>query len=89
VPALAGGRRPKLVVDLGAGTGLSTRVWATEADSVVGVEPNDAMRCVAERATRGFSETDLALDRLREAAARWLPEAAPWWLSYRLVVALK
>jgi hypothetical protein len=38
---------------------------------------------------RGFSETDLALDRLREAAARWLPEAAPWWLSYRLVVALK
>ena len=33
----------KLVVDLGAGTGLSTRVWADRADRVVGVEPNPAM----------------------------------------------
>jgi SAM-dependent methyltransferase len=231
LPALAGGGRPKLVVDLGAGTGLSTRVWAPAADAVVGVEPSEAMRRVAVRATsarnvrylagssyatglddgaadivtcsqslqwmapeptfaevarilrpggvfaayqyealqtppwepevafgevrsrvsaisrelgvreerhrwplaverfeesrqfrhcrelhlhsreegdgerlvgfalsegstttlleRGFSESDLALDRLREAAARWLPAPASWWLSYRLVVALK
>jgi SAM-dependent methyltransferase len=35
--------RPRLVVDLGAGTGLSTRVWATRADGVIGVEANPQM----------------------------------------------
>src|SRR5437773_12025773 len=35
--------RPQLVVDLGSGTGLSTRVWAERADEVVGVEPNPRM----------------------------------------------
>jgi SAM-dependent methyltransferase len=51
LPALAGVERPRLVVDLGSGTGLSTRVWAGRAEEVVGVEPNDAMRLYAERAT--------------------------------------
>ncbi len=32
LPALAGGTRPQLVVDLGSGTGLSTRFWAEHAD---------------------------------------------------------
>jgi SAM-dependent methyltransferase len=42
------GTRPKLVVDLGSGTGLSCR-WASRwADEVVGVEPGDEMRAVAE-----------------------------------------
>jgi SAM-dependent methyltransferase len=40
-----------LVVDLGAGTGLSTRAWAELADRVVGVEPNPAMRTEAEALT--------------------------------------
>lgn len=35
--------RPRLVVDLGAGTGLSTRVWAARADQVIGVEANGRM----------------------------------------------
>ena len=35
--------RPRLVVDLGAGTGLSTRVWAERAEEVIGVEPNARM----------------------------------------------
>jgi SAM-dependent methyltransferase len=48
--ALAGGLL-RLVVDVGCGTGLSTRVWANAADEVVGVEPNDSMRSVAEAAT--------------------------------------
>ena len=48
---LAGVDRPKLVVDLGSGTGLSTRYWTEHADEVVGVEPNDAMRALAEEAT--------------------------------------
>jgi SAM-dependent methyltransferase len=44
--------RPRLVVDLGAGTGLSTRVWAERADEVVGVEPNATMIGRARLATR-------------------------------------
>jgi len=45
---LAGGGRPRLVVDLGSGTGLSARAWAGRADRVVGIEPDEAMRAVAE-----------------------------------------
>ena len=43
--------RAALVVDLGAGTGLSTRAWVGLGDRVVGVEPNPAMRAEAGRAT--------------------------------------
>lgn len=45
---LAHAPHPRLVVDLGSGTGLSTRSWAGRADEVVGVEPNDDMRRRAE-----------------------------------------
>jgi SAM-dependent methyltransferase len=51
LPPLAHAERLRLVVDLGSGTGLSTRGWAGHADEVVGVEPNDAMRAWAEQAT--------------------------------------
>jgi SAM-dependent methyltransferase len=43
--------RPHFVVDLGSGTGLSTRVWAARADEVVGVEASPEMRSEAEEAT--------------------------------------
>jgi ubiquinone/menaquinone biosynthesis C-methylase UbiE len=43
--------RPRLVVDLGSGTGLSTRAWADRADEVVGVEASPEMRERAEAAT--------------------------------------
>ncbi len=43
--------RPRLVVDLGAGTGLSTRAWAERADAAVGIEPNPDMLAHAEQAT--------------------------------------
>jgi len=42
--------RPSLVVDLGSGTGLSTRAWADRADEVVGVEASPEMREQAEAA---------------------------------------
>ena len=35
------------VVDLGSGTGLSTRAWADRAGEVIGVEANPAMRAIA------------------------------------------
>jgi ubiquinone/menaquinone biosynthesis C-methylase UbiE len=51
LPSLAGVNRPPLVVDLGNGSGLSTRFWAESAEEVVGIELNDAMREFAEQAT--------------------------------------
>jgi SAM-dependent methyltransferase len=42
--------RPALVVDLGCGTGLSTRAWSGIAHRVVGIEPNGAMLAAADPA---------------------------------------
>ncbi len=39
---------PDQVVDLGCGTGLSTRYWIGRAKSVIGIEPTDSMRDQAE-----------------------------------------
>jgi SAM-dependent methyltransferase len=47
----AGGEPLRTVVDLGSGTGLSTRAWAGRADEVVGVEANPAMLSAAEART--------------------------------------
>ncbi|MEA3212922.1 MAG: hypothetical protein QOE70_5979 [Chthoniobacter sp.] len=43
--------RPALVVDLGCGTGLSTRFWAEHAARVVGIDPNPEMLAFARGAT--------------------------------------
>jgi len=48
---LARVERPRRVVDVGSGTGLSTRAWADLADEVVGIEPNPEMRAAAEADT--------------------------------------
>jgi SAM-dependent methyltransferase len=45
---LAGTARPRLVVDLGSGTGISTTIWAARAERVIGIEPLDEMRRIAE-----------------------------------------
>jgi ubiquinone/menaquinone biosynthesis C-methylase UbiE len=52
LPQLAGSPRPRLIVDLGSGTGLSTYAWSGRSDTVIGVEPNADMRRQAE-AKRG------------------------------------
>ncbi len=48
---LAQVERPRLVVDLGSGTGLSTHIWAKRAEQVVGIEPSEDMRRQAETHT--------------------------------------
>src|SRR5690348_8356511 len=48
---LAQVERPRLVVDLGSGTGLSTTYWAERANAVVGIEPSPDMRRQAEART--------------------------------------
>ncbi|MEF2967453.1 class I SAM-dependent methyltransferase [Paenibacillus sp. M1] len=47
-------RKPDLVMDLGCGTGLSTLVWRDRAERVIGVEPNDDMRSIAEAKLRAL-----------------------------------
>ena len=48
---LAGVATPNLVVDLGCGTGLSSRCWSARAQQVIGIEPTDDMRHQAELQT--------------------------------------
>lgn len=42
------GRSPEVVADVGCGTGLSSFVWIEHAKRIVGIEPNDDMRAVAD-----------------------------------------
>ncbi len=44
LPRIARVEVPSLVVDLGCGTGLSTRFWADKAAKVIGIEPTASMR---------------------------------------------
>lgn len=43
---------PTRVIDLGSGTGLSSRYWAERAAEVIGIEPSSDMRNEAVRQTR-------------------------------------
>jgi SAM-dependent methyltransferase len=64
-------QRP-VVVDLGSGSGLSSRWAATWASRVVGIEPNDDMRTIAEsRPVPGVSYRRATADRtgLEDGAA--------------------
>lgn len=42
-------KRPQCVVDLGCGTGLSSMIWLGLAEKIIGIEPSDDMRAVAEK----------------------------------------
>jgi ubiquinone/menaquinone biosynthesis C-methylase UbiE len=55
--ALARSTFPTLVVDLGSGTGLSTRYWAEKAGEVIGIEPSADMRRIAEAQTNAANVT--------------------------------
>jgi SAM-dependent methyltransferase len=72
LPLLVGVDRLRLVVDLGSGTGLSARVWAELADEVLAIEPNEAMRTFAERATTAAHVRYLGVSSYRTG----LPDAS-------------
>jgi SAM-dependent methyltransferase len=72
----AGIARPRLVVDLGSGTGLSTRLWAGHAEVVVGVEPNPAMRREAQARTAALGLATTVRYRAGHAARTGLPNGA-------------
>lgn len=52
------GERPKLVVDVGCGTGLSSFVWLGHAERIVGVEPGGDMRAEALARHKELNEPD-------------------------------
>lgn len=42
------GHMPNQVVDLGCGTGLSTRAWVGKCDNIIGIDPNEEMLSIAQ-----------------------------------------
>ena len=73
---LARTRRPRLVVDLGSGTGLSTFLWADRAAAVVGVEPNADMRAVAEARKAAYANATNVRFQEGIAAQTGLPDGS-------------
>jgi SAM-dependent methyltransferase len=67
LPQLAETEHPRLVVDLGCGTGLSTYVWAERAERVLGIEPNADMRRQAE--AKGAGQGALAHVRFQDGVS--------------------
>ncbi|MDY6863863.1 MAG: class I SAM-dependent methyltransferase [Thermodesulfobacteriota bacterium] len=55
---LAQVQKPRLVVDIGSGTGLSTFIWAERAYEVIGIEPNTQMRNKAKMCTAVLPNTN-------------------------------
>lgn len=52
------GHKPALVIDMGCGTGLSTIIWSKESSKVIGIEPSDDMRKVAQEKSAGLHNVD-------------------------------
>jgi len=48
------GKTPDVVVDLGCGTGLSTRTWSSVSNKVIGIEPSADMIQIARGASLGL-----------------------------------
>lgn len=58
---LVGQTMPERVIDLGCGTGLSTRLWLGHTREVIGIEPSADMRRMAEAQTMsGAADTRIA-----------------------------
>jgi SAM-dependent methyltransferase len=94
----SGAARPALVVDLGSGTGLSTRYWGGHAERVIGIEPTADMRRRAEAATtaktvsyrEGFSHRTGLAERSADVvgvmqALHWMEPAATFAEAARVL----
>lgn len=90
--------RPALVVDLGSGTGLSTRYWADKAECVTGIEPTPDMIQQAATATparnvsyrMGFSHATGLRSRCAQVACcmqalHWMEPAATFAEAERIL----
>lgn len=69
----AGVSRPEMVVDVGCGTGLSTRLWIGLAEAVVGIEPGADMRRRAREVTQGLPGGECVTFREGHSEATGLP----------------
>ena len=76
IMARCGLAKESLLVDVGCGTGIASRLFAARGLSVIGIEPNTEMRCVAA----GTSESGVAeptlIYREGRAEATGLPAAS-------------
>ena len=94
----SGVARPALVVDLGSGTGLSTRYWADKAERVTGIEPTpDMIRQAAVTTTAknvsyhtGFSHATGLRSRCAQVvcclqALHWMEPAATFAEAERIL----
>lgn len=99
IAQFTGVARPGLVVDLGSGTGLSTRYWADQAERVIGIEPTPDMRRRAEAATtapnisyrEGFSHQTRLPERCARAvvcmqALHWMEPGPTFTEAARILV---
>ena len=48
------GNNPSFVVDMGCGTGLSTRIWSKVSSKVIGIEPSTDMIRIAKEKSSGL-----------------------------------
>eukprot|EP00026_Physarum_polycephalum_P012845 Phypoly_transcript_13185.p1 GENE.Phypoly_transcript_13185~~Phypoly_transcript_13185.p1 ORF type:complete len:274 (+),score=49.69 Phypoly_transcript_13185:239-1060(+) len=60
VTQFLGKKKPELVVDIGCGTGLSTRYWCGHAAKVVGVDPNQDMLGQAKERANGLPQNEIS-----------------------------
>src|SRR5262249_28914341 len=63
-----------VLVDVGCGTGISSRLFAEKGVQVIGIEPNSQMRKAAEAATRETVSLDVPVYRDGRAEASGLPD---------------
>lgn len=69
--------RPLRAIDVGCGTGISTRQLALQADQITGVDPNREMLEAARRATMVSSATPSSTEDIRARLARIHWHCAP------------
>jgi len=86
--ALAPATPPRLVVDLGSGTGISARAWPAHADRVLGIEHNPEMLAAARAAPQvGYRHALAQETGLPDACADVVTCAQSFhWMEHRSTI---